>query len=275
MENKIVSMVGMPGSGKTTFLANICNMLIDGGVDTKLTARVDELPTLSDTLEECGEKLLAGQSFERTPTEVKYKVKINLYNSQGEKYIFEIPDCSGEKYRDLVQDRQIDENFVIQFRDSDSILFFVNYFNMSKEELIKVENKEQKAEEISGEDSVEKNREANESQIVELLQLIIEFIKGYRRPKIKVIISAWDIIAQSEEQYNIPSDFLVKKLPLLNQYLICNKTDIDYDVWGISAQGGDFECEEQRRRIQLQGFDSIIVVDPKGNQSNDLTAVLV
>lgn len=268
-------MVGMPGSGKTTFLANICNMLIDGSIDTKLKARVDELPVLNATIEECSEKLLSGQSFERTLTDVAYKVQVNLYNRNGEKYIFEIPDCSGEKYRDLVQDRQIDEDFVIQFKKSDSILFFVNYFNMSRERLIKVVNEEQKTEEVSGEDSIEKNREANQSQVVELLQLIIELTKRDKRPKIKIIISAWDVIDRNDEQYNVPRDFLTKRLPLLDQYLNCNKGEMDCEIWGISAQGGDFENEEQRQQVQRKGFDSIIVVDPDGNRSNDLTSILV
>ena len=119
------------------------------------------------------------------------------------------------------------------------------------------------------------SREANESEVVELLQLILELLKKEKKlVDIKFIMSAWDVV---EEEYGtdiLPEQFTQQKFPLLYQCIKSNQDQIRPEFWGISAIGGDLNNPEEVKRLQKEEINAIKVVMPDGRKSNDLTALL-
>ena len=119
------------------------------------------------------------------------------------------------------------------------------------------------------------SREANESEVGELLQLILELLKKEKKlVDIKFIMSAWDVV---EEEYGtdiLPEQFTQQKFPLLYQCIKSNQDQIRPEFWGISAIGGDLNNPEEVKRLQKEEINAIKVVMPDGRKSNDLTALL-
>jgi hypothetical protein len=77
-------------------------------------------------------------------------------------------------------------------------------------------------------------------QLVELLQLLRERPLSASFRKLAIVLSAWDKV---EEEGRSPSLFLEERLPLLHQYLTSNADGWNYKMYGVSAQGGDYQKE--------------------------------
>jgi Double-GTPase 1 len=58
--------------------------------------------------------------------------------------------------------------------------------------------------------------------------------------RLAVVLSAWDKVAE-EEPDTTPDEYHARELPLLNQYLRHGADGWEFRVYGLSAQGGDFE----------------------------------
>ena len=233
-------------------------------------------------------------------------VALSLYNQNQEWMQFVVPDSSGEIFRDLVYDRRIASNIMDHIVESDMLLFFINVNTMIWEERIKLGEKsaikqlnEEQGDKVtqSAEDIVEeyardreneqikskeqvKNKEKeqkkynNQSALVELLQIIIYLVP--HSLNIRFVISAWDLVEKEFKQDKVtPKEYIKIKLPLLYQYLEFNSKLIDYEIWGVSAQGGDFDDEDDLKKLQSNnGEDYICVVDSKADTSKDLTKLL-
>ena len=78
-------------------------------------------------------------------------------------------------------------------------------------------------------------------QLVDLLQLISHDPVGTAGRKIVVMISAWD---KAEGEKLAPDAFLREKLPLLAQYLEAGRDGWSSRVYGVSAQGGEYDGNE-------------------------------
>jgi len=79
-------------------------------------------------------------------------------------------------------------------------------------------------------------------QLVEFLQLLRQPPLSLAFEKLAIVFSAWDKV---EEEGRSPERFLAEKLPLLQQYLDSKLDKWVWKVYGVSAQGGDYEKEER------------------------------
>jgi hypothetical protein len=115
-------------------------------------------------------------------------------------------------------------------------------------------------------------------QIVDLLQLLRlpPLQIGFRR--IAIVLSAWDKVA---DEGRTPEEFLAERLPLLDQYLRSGADNWVWRVYGVSAQGADYEKENEKlsdsQRAKLQELRALdepsmrIRVVSEGPESRDLT----
>lgn len=278
MQSTKFFMVGMPGSGKTTYLAMLSNMLIDCVSTTKLYKKVNDMPEGYEYIEEYGKNLLQGKILSRTPSEMYNEMHMPLYDRDGKQYLLDIPDLSGEVFRDLVQDRRIEKRIVNRIRETDCILFFINFKNMSIEKRIPLHKNPTDKKDNSDTNKVkpmamdlDKQREANQSEVVELLQTLLELKQT--TPYIRFVLSAWDKV-EKECADILPEKFAERKFPLIYQFVKANSKRLQGEYWGVSAQGGDFADESDMIRIENEEYGAIKVVDPTGKRSNDLTALL-
>ncbi len=146
------------------------------------------------------------------------------------------------------------------------------------------EDKKKKEDKISGVQNcsgnskgitMNKNREANQSEVVELLQALLELRSDNPElVNIRFVLSAWDMVEKDYGKNICPEEFMKKKFPLLYQFVITNTDRIKAEFWGISALGGDLNDQEDVKRLQEEEFNAIKVLPPGGVQSNDLTDLL-
>lgn len=304
MNKKKVFMIGMPSSGKTTYLASLCRLLLYGEQKTEWRLDIKDVPEGFDEIRKFIKNLNSYKIVGRT--QEIYDIGLNLYNQNQEWMQFVVPDSSGEIFRDLVYDRRIASNIMDQIVESDMLLFFINVNTMISEDRIKlgeksaikqlneeqgdkvIQSAEDKVEEYAGDKENEqieskeqvKNKEEeqkkynNQSALVELLQNIIYLVP--HSLNIRFVISAWDLVEKEFKQDKVtPEEYIKQKLPLLYQYLVFNFKLVDYDIWGVSAQGGDFDDEDDLKKLQSNnGEDYVCVVDSKADISKDLTKLL-
>lgn len=145
--------------------------------------------------------------------------ELPLTNEQGEKISLEMPDLSGEYYRKLVEERYIDKKIYDELQQADVILFFLNPETMEREERIKCEetsairmvDEDMDIENVPGSEvRITEPRKATETQVVELLQILLYIVK--KKMCIKFVISAWDRVEKKQEGNPIiPEEYLKVK----------------------------------------------------------------
>ena len=278
MQSTKFFMVGMPGSGKTTYLAMLSNMLVDGSNDTKLSKKVEDMPEGYEYFNEFGKQLLECKELGRTRRLVYNNLRIPLWDALENEYLLDVPDISGEVFRDLVKDRRITQEIVDRIQESDCLLFFINYKNMSWEKRIPIqkENTGEKNICVNKKEASDSNltdiREANQSEVVELLQTLLDL--KLNRPYIRFVLSAWDKVENEKCKDILPSKFVEEMFPLLYQFVETNSKYFKAEYWGVSAQGGDFQNPKDVERIEEEEYNAIKVIEPTGRRSSDLTALL-
>lgn len=171
-----------------------------------------------------------------------------------------------------------------QIVKSDVLLFFINCNTMIPEERIKL-NEESAIKKLNQEqgndnqkcietDEPKVKKYNDQSALVELLQSVIYLVP--HSLNIRFVVSAWDIVEKEFKGDKLtPEGYIKTKLPLLYQYLMCNAERFNYEIWGVSAQGGDFNDEEDLQKLQSENGESFVyVIDSKANISKDLTKLL-
>jgi hypothetical protein len=105
-------------------------------------------------------------------------------------------------------------------------------------------------------------------QLVGLLQFIQPYIRERAPIRVSVVISAWDL----ENGDLSPVEWLEKRLPYLYQFLYSNIEYFTFQVYGVSAQGGNFSNEPDRKRLLSYSIASerILITGPNCAQ-HDIT----
>lgn len=285
MQKKTVFMVGMPYSGKTTYLVSLCRLLILGEQETVWKLDEDDMPGGIEKIKDLISQLESYRRVDSTLTSVFYDILFPLSNKQ-QRILYVVPDLSGEIFCNLVYDRRINRTILKRMEDAETLLFFVNTDTMIPEtrlgvqeiSAIKKVDEEHGGTEIKNSDQAEETEQLwekrnNQSAVVELLQCIVYLVK--HSLNIKFIVSAWDLVEKKYGgQMPSPEEYVKKMFPLLHQYVFSNPR-ISYEYWGVSAQGGDFE--DERELLKLQGKNESVlayIVDPNMDISKDLTKLL-
>ena len=104
-------------------------------------------------------------------------------------------------------------------------------------------------------------------QLVDILQSLAAEPFRLGNKCLSVILSAWDLV---EEENISPVEFLKNELPLLHQYLCNNSKFSKWNIYGVSALGGDLKKDiEELRKVNRQSERIRVIDDEK--QSHDLT----
>ncbi len=274
-----VLLIGLPSSGKTTFLAALW-YLVDGNHSTMLS--LDTLHGDREYLNAIRSQWLSCTPVDRTRVINEPITSMRLKNNGNGRIVeFEIPDLSGETFLDQWIRRSWSPGFQDIIDDAKGALLFVHPNEVI--EPIRIDQADLIHHEISTERDDNGNPPIYEQpvewnprdtptqvQLVDLLQFVEEY-EGLVFPfRLSVIISAWDLVSNAELA---PEMWLSKRLPLLHQYLYSNIDKFPYKIYGVSAQGGDYDQAERLMDYQDQS-QRIIVVDPDKKRS-DLTAPLI
>ena len=287
MDTKYYYMMGLPASGKTTFLVAFTYMLLEQTEKVCLHMKPQDVQEgLTEEFKKEIERWTNFESLHHTGVGQVHKMKYTLYDADGVRYILEVPDRSGETFDAIIRDRYIDDNTIGDWLRPDEIIILINLERMNvgdKESLLtELPPSMQTLLAEDGENAVLEGKNNSsmlpgQFALVELLQMLCFTRKC--TVDIKFIISAWDRV----EAYNngkesiIPKEIFQEKLPLVYQFLNTNEDSYNVQYWGVSAQGSDFQDPDEIEKMSyaVEAMERVKVVDPMGKISYDLSKIFI
>lgn len=244
-----VVTVGFPESGKTTFLAALWHQLTTEESET--TLRLKEVRNTGELshLNAIAERWRAARQQDRTAMTRPRFVDMSLLAGDEDAPVrLVFPDIAGEAYRHIWEDRECDHEIGELLTGNAGILLFI-HADMIRFPTWISDNLAALAHEAAvGEGEAEPqpwhpNMAPTQVKIVDLLS-VIQYESNQnddssKRRRLAVMFSAWDKVKIEGTK---PAEFLATKLPLLDQYLRQNTDHWDIRVYGVSAQGGEYDA---------------------------------
>lgn len=238
-----ISIVGLPGSGKTTFLAALWEL-----VNERRVTKVLAFDSIGDNDQSYLRKIVGvwRKATEQARTRLTglSAVKMNLRDHDGNVVEVAMPDAPGEDFRAMWEDRELGRVLGESLADG-NIMLLLNGNKVKAPAWVTERAAQRKATGRTLADAPAKDWHPSvaptQVQLVDLLQLISHVPVGRAGRKIVVMISAWDKV---EREGLTPDSFLTQKLPLLAQYLQAGRDGWTTRVYGVSAQGGVYDSNE-------------------------------
>lgn len=274
---KTLLFIGLPETGKTSFLAAFWYM-IQSQLRTLLT--LAQLPDDREYLNSIMTKWLTYEEPGHTQTDEKNLVMHLKHVPTGETADYNIPDLSGETFNQQWLNRSWDDQFESMLNDSAGTLLFVHPDKIVEPvRIAQVEPYRKRIAKEFGEteepptDTEPQHDPAvvpTQVELVALLQFIRDANVTYTPYKISIIISAWDLVRGPGLT---PDEWLKQHLPLLSQYLSANTEFYKCQVFGVSAQGADYDKDMASLQSHIETSNRIQVVS-KEYDGHDITTPL-
>lgn len=270
-------LIGLPGTGKTTFLAALWHAVESNEIPVSLS--LAELDGDRDYLNKIRLAWAGCRPLDRTQVGAEKIVSMRLTDHKGTR-IAEVmfPDMSGESFRNQWITRQWTKSYSDLLQDATGALLFVHPETVV--EPIRIDEADKLIAELPNvaeqedDDSHDSwipwmaKETPTQVQLVELLQFLGSNGHAEQPLRIGVIVSAWDLVAGDNQT---PTDWLNKRLPLLAQFLKSNFERFPSRTYGISAQGGDLQTESDRL-LRYSPQTMRILVEGPFCESHDITA---
>ena len=245
MMEKTIVILGLPGSGKTTFLAALWHLVMARDLNTALSFEslrsgdVSHLNALAD-------RWRMAKRQGRTPGGSDRLVSMSLLDTAGAPLRLTFPDLSGEYCRRMWEERDCQTALADVLGAGGGILLFIHADEIVAPSWVVDEadlSRRLGLPVVEGQEVPWHPRLApTQVQLVDVLQLLREppLDRGPRR--IAILLSAWD---RAAAEMLAPAAFMREKLPLLHQYLEQNADAWMSRVSGLSAQGGEYEDDAE------------------------------
>jgi hypothetical protein len=268
-------VLGLPGTGKTTFLAALWYLVVWGEVATGL--RLDRLHGNREHLNRISSDWLSCRAVERTPVGSDTIVSMQLVATDtDERAEVFFPDMSGELFSLQWKERRCARAHHRLAREASGVLLFVHPNTVV--EPVRIDEVTPIIEEIgptadatddgNAPRSWDADRVPTQVKLVDLVSALVREPFALPHVQIAVIVSAWDLVGDSAGS---PSSWLATRLPLLHQYLRANPERFATRIFGVSAQGGDLARDGERLLLEDVPARRIVVVEDE-TRSHDLTA---
>ncbi|TCQ14081.1 TRAFAC clade GTPase domain-containing protein [Rhizobium sp. PP-CC-3G-465] len=242
MSERSVVIIGLPESGKTTFLAALWHLVTAREVATRLrfaNLRVGDAAHLNAIAARWRDAV----EQDRTGLTGTRLVSMNLTDDVGQQVQISFPDVPGEAYRRMWEDRECSPE-IADLLQANGVLLFIHADNIRAPSWVvdEVDLARKLGLDVTAENTVSWHPRLapTQVQLVGLLQSLHAPPLDVGQRRLAVLFSAWDKV---EVEGQDPTSFLNEKLPLLAQYLRQNSKWLTR-VYGISAQGGDYDSVE-------------------------------
>ncbi|WP_233874692.1 TRAFAC clade GTPase domain-containing protein [Paraburkholderia adhaesiva] len=302
-------VVGIPNSGKSTFIAALRHLLLADEVPTDLC--LVGLSAHEAHLNKLEKEWLDCRRIERTKPATEGWVELHVADRKtGADTKLLIPDLRGEVFEQPACISQCQSDLFDALAQSDGILLFTNadraddamlideLADILDSELAQSEDATLGDAQSSGtagvvqaahaddghDDATDESVQAIEQQTANRFQpehmpeevKIVEFLQiANRRPlrarcrKIAVIVSAWDLVMKDKEM--TPDKWLSTRRPMLGQFLETNKDIWNSRVYGVSAQDGRLPEDKEALEKIIRPSERIHIVG-HGADAHDITA---
>lgn len=280
LETGVVT-VGFPESGKTTFLAALWHQLT--AAESETTLRLKEVRNTGELphLNAIAERWRSARQQDRTVITRPRFVDMSLLAGDDTPVRLVFPDIAGEAYRHIWEDRECEQKIGEMLTGDAGILLFI-HADMIRFPTWISDNLSALAHEAEvGEGEAEPQLwhpsiAPTQVKIVDLLSVIQNGSNQNesKRRRLAVMFSAWDKVQVEDTK---PTKFLATMLPLLEQYLRQNADCWDVRVYGVSAQGGEYDAvgvdrtDEARQLLCLDFPSARIHLAHDTTISHDLT----
>lgn len=280
MSDKAVVVLGLPASGKTTFLAALWHLLSARKLVSKLSL-VKLRAIEGEHLKAIAARWLQAKKQERTFQSKNRTAIISLETAAGREFDLSFPDVAGEAFAQIWESRECDPDVAHSLK-AQGVMLFIHSSDINYPGWISDEDKLSKQMGITrkaGEPIPWQARFApTQVQLVDLLRCLQAPSLSTKKRKLAVILSAWDL---AEGEKKTPEAYLDAHLPLLHQYLHHGlDPSWEFKIYGVSAQGGEYDsdqsppCSDAQRMRDLDVPSHRIKVESEGSSSNDLTEPL-
>jgi hypothetical protein len=248
-------MIGLRGTGKTTFLAALWHVVESENLEGTLS--LEKLEGDRSYLNDIRNNWLRCTQTTRTQVGTENFVSMKLKEVDGDlttEMIF--PDMSGETFQHQWGKRQWSKSYQERLKDISGVLLFIHpekveepYSILEVEQIVGTSKNVDQSQDNSSRESWEPSKASTQTKLIELLQFLLlepNLKKGFQ---LAVIVSAWDLL---EDLQITPQEWLSKRLPMLYQFLLANPEIFQLRIFGLSAQGGDPLKESEK----LQEMDN-------------------
>lgn len=244
MSKESVFIAGLPGAGKTTFLAALWQLMVNYTEGTNL--KFDSLLCGSSShLNEIARRWRNAEVQIRTEQNTELTVSMKLIDTAEQVVTVDFPDLSGESFREMWENRYCLKAIKQSLDVSQGLLLFVNANKIERPDLIAEISHLEHAIDDFEEDVIPWHPKDAPTQVmlVDILQHFNSSNIGVPNRKIAVMLSLWDTV---QDEGLSPPAYLKEKLPLLDQYLRSGADGWEYRVYGLSAQGGVYLNKEKK-----------------------------
>lgn len=242
-------LIGLPETGKTSFLAALWYMVDQSAIDCAL--RLHKLKGERKYLNEIRDAWLQYRSVPRNRAESDVAVSMSLERRDtGAILELSFPDLAGESFRLQWAAREFTTEYDDHLSNSKGGVLFIHPENIEKP--IQIQTVNALAAVLDDEVGTATQEDGQESavlkpfdieavptqvKLVELLQFIAS--RDYFSPpfRLAVAVSAWDLLSDPS---CTPRQWLQTRMPLLSQFLECNLESFEVSCYGVSAQGGKY-----------------------------------
>lgn len=276
MPDHQVLVMGLPKTGKTTFLAAFWDVVETEKVDGSLVlegveGNLQHLNEIRDAWADC-------RAIPRTVVGKEKIVSMTVRDPRsGVNAQISFPDMDGEAFQRQWTERTWPRSHKEITENADSALLFIHPARVKAGALIRDAGRAiavlsggaaTPKPEPAGVPDTGKNFTPTQVQLVELLQFLRCVKQDLNRFRLGVVISAWDLVMK--QRTPTPDKWLQARLPMLFQFLTANCGSIPFRVYGVSAQGGDIDTDAERLRRAHSPAERIIVFEGS-SRSSDIT----
>lgn len=264
-EDLRILMVGLSGSGKTTYLAALYE-LTRATPPLSGALRLAQEPAEREYFHRIAQNWLKLERMLHTQPGDPRDATLDLITPEGQSLQLEIPDISGEDFNHAWEGDPWPGPVEDVAAKADAVLIFARRDHVIKPLILPADDAEPPAEH---KDEWLPAEAPTQSKLADLLETLDSLVS---RPLPMVLIaSAWDMGSGEEEMR--PDQWLKLRLPLLWQMLESRKETRPYRVYGVSAQGGDVEDPEVRARLaEIEPAYERMYVQSGEDTSTDISA---
>lgn len=250
-----VGLLGMPGTGKSTYLGALWQIIEDDD-DPSIIER--DVTGDRAYLQQLGDDLVAGREVQRTDVDSEDGLTLTVGFDDGEDVALDVPDLSGEALRLLVEDRVWHPRLIELVQTANGFLLFVNVNDTelpTRVDFIRnvmegagvtaatsTDDLEQPTDEDADADDGSRFSPRH-AYIGAKLVDALENIAGLRSRDdsfhLALILSAWD----THDGKVTPDEWVAKYLAAVASWCRLNTDVVDLAIFGVSAQGGKLPAE--------------------------------
>ncbi len=272
MEKKCF-IAGMPGAGKTTYIAALWDIIKRKSEGLELIFSTS--PENTSYLNEIWEYWVSMKKIERSKTPVPDIITINVKKAaEADELVLNIPDFMGEQFQKII-DHTLPESIKKWIEQSDRMLYLINNINDTLKDDIEDENALLNEELDRSKEKEEALRLAPEKMMqASQNMMVLKYISNHVKiKKIAIGLSAWDIKMTAGKT---PEEFLKHRSPALYNFIKLHFNECVF--FGVSAQGFDYKdtaakAEEMRDKTRKSNR-AFIVFDKEKDPTPDLTKPL-